>query len=95
MDRAQCFSLIGVRIKPVFYIAKKNEYSELCVTSIKRGGLTLNNVRLLLDPNGEIAGHKYWQVRKFSTLKTAESALQKLHTVGGFDDYQICFRGDL
>lgn len=79
----------------MFYIAKKNDNSELCVTSIRRGGLTLDNVRLFFDPNGEIAGHKYWQVRKFSTLKTAESALQKLHTVGGFDDYQIYSRDDL
>jgi len=79
----------------VFYVAKKNDNSELCVTSIRRGGLSLDNVRLFLDPNGEIAGHKYWQVRKFSTLKTAESALQKLHTVGGFDDYSIYERGDI
>ena len=79
----------------MFYIAKKNDNSELCVTSIRRGGLTLDNVRLFLDPNGKIAGHKYWQVRKFSTLKTAESALQKLHTVGGFDDYSIYERGDI
>lgn len=79
----------------MFYIAKKNDNSELCVTSIRRGGLTLDNVRLFFDTNGEIAGHKYWQVRKFSTLKTAESALQKLHTVGGFDDYQIYSRDDL
>lgn len=76
------------------YIAKKNDNSELCVTSIRRGEYDIY-VRLFFDPNGEIAAHKYWQVRKFSTLKTAESALQKMHTVGDFDDYQIYSRDDL
>ena len=77
------------------YIAKINENSELCVTAIRSGGLSLDNVRLFHDMSGAIAAHKYWQVRKFSTLKAAERALEKLHNVGGFDDYQICFRGDL
>lgn len=77
------------------YIAKKSDDSELCVTSIRRGGLTLDNVRLFPDINGAIAAHKYWQVRKFSTLKSAESALEKLRNVGGFDDYQIYSRDDL
>lgn len=77
------------------YIAKKSDNSELCVTAIRKGGLSLDNVRLLFDYEGKIPGHRYWQVRKFSTLKSAESALEKLRTVGGFDDYNVYFRDDV
>ena len=77
----------------MYYISKQtSEFEELCVTKILKGGLSLDNVRLHDDYTGQIACHKYWQVKKFTNLETAEKALAKLHNVGGFDDYQIRFK---
>lgn len=55
------------------------------VTAIKRGGLTMDNVRY--DPTDRHDCR--WQARKFKSRETAEKALRKLHDVGGFDDYAI------
>lgn len=58
--------------------------SIMYVTAVKRGGLSIDNVRIFHDrPFG------MWAVRRWKNPATAERALEQLRNVGGFDDYQI------
>ena len=71
-----------------YYIAKSVpgfEDSKLVVRSIRRGGLSIDNYRWF--PLDRAPVHQF--ARQFATLSAAESALNKMHTIGGFFDYQI------
>lgn len=52
------------------------------VTAIKKGGLSIDNMRQ--KPTG-----RYIHARRFAKRETAQSALDKMISVGAFDDYQI------
>ena len=70
----------------VYAIAKEAMFDcQYFVTAIKRGGLTMDNVRF--DPNDRHDCR--WQARKWKNIAAAEKALASLHIVGGFDDYAI------
>jgi hypothetical protein len=69
-----------------FVIAKQGLYgARYVVTAIKQGGLRLDNVRV----EEARALSSVWQARTFATRKAADKALERLATVGGYDDYFV------
>jgi hypothetical protein len=69
-----------------YIIAKQGTYgARYVVTAIKQGGLLLDNVRV---EEGR-ALTSVWQARTFAGQKAADKALERLATVGGYDDYFV------
>jgi len=69
-----------------YAIAKPGTYgTRLYVTAIKRGGLSIDNTRF--DPFAKFDARCL--ARKWKKLESAQKALQALHDIGGFFDYQI------
>lgn len=70
-----------------FAIAKinYNKTARFFVTAIKQGGLSIDNLRVEM---GEEEKH-VWQFRIFENIKSANRACEKLHLVGGYDDYFV------
>lgn len=70
------------------YAIAKRGYADdnaIYVTAIRKGGLSIDNVRIWDDR----LARESWQVRKFSSHESAARQLSKLATVGGLDDYEI------
>lgn len=73
-----------------FYIAKPSLYGAAhYVTAIKRGGLSIDNVRY--DPDARFDARHL--ARSWPSAASAGKALDKLHAVGGFTDYAITQTG--
>ena len=73
-----------------YAIAKRayDNESALYVTSIKRGGLSLDNNRIWDDRLVKLhclSAH----MRLWPTQAAADKALHQLATVGGYDDYRV------
>jgi len=70
----------------VYVIAKQGTYgARYVVTAIKQGGLSMDNVRV--EEGRALAS--VWQARTFASQKAADKALERLATVGGYDDYFV------
>lgn len=67
-----------------YAIAKPTAFGDgrYYVRSILRGGLSIDNYRV---EDGKFP----YLARKFRSLQSAEKALEKMQSVGGFDDYKI------
>lgn len=69
-----------------YAIAKRGMFDySFYVTAIRKGGLSMDNVRIWDDR----LTRESWQIRKFLSHESAARQLSKLATVGGFDDYEV------
>jgi hypothetical protein len=78
---------VGKELSMPYAIAKRAYDGESAsyVTAIRKGGLSIDSVRIW---NDRIARDS-WQVRKWTSKAAADKAQAQLAGVGGYDDYLV------